>query len=73
MNKNDNSDYSIYSGNALFVIAFIIPVVVLFAIYLTRGIYPFGDQMYLRSDMYHQYAPFYSELMDKLKKGKSHT
>ncbi|MBU5468911.1 YfhO family protein [Falcatimonas sp. MSJ-15] len=73
MNKNDNSDYSIYSGNALFVIAFIIPVVVLFAIYLTRGIYPFGDQMYLRSDMYHQYAPFYSELMDKLKNGKSLT
>lgn len=71
--SNNTSEYSMYSGNVLYVISFLVPIVVLLAIYISRGIYPFGDQMYLRSDMYHQYAPFYSELMDKLKNGKSLT
>lgn len=71
--SNNTSDYSMYSGNVLYLISFIVPIVVLLAIYISRGIYPFGDQMYLRSDMYHQYAPFYSELMDKLKNGGSLT
>ena len=34
-----------------------------------RDIFPFGNDCYLRSDMYHQYAPFYSELWHKLRTG----
>lgn len=43
------------------------------AIYIVRGIYPFGTNMYLRSDMYHQYCPFFSELWDKIRNGGSFT
>ncbi len=53
------------------LLAFIIPVVVLFAIFVGRGVHPFGDSIYLRSDMYHQYAPFYKELYNKLTSGES--
>lgn len=31
-----------------------------------RSIYPFGDNMYLRSDCYHQYAPFMKEFYNKI-------
>lgn len=34
-----------------------------------REIYPFGDNMYLRSDCYHQYAPFMKEFYNKLTNG----
>ncbi len=53
------------------IIAFLIPVVVLFIIYVGRGIYPYGTSMYLRSDMYHQYAPFMKEFQRNLQEGGS--
>lgn len=51
--------------------AFIVPLIIMLAIYIMRGIYPFGDSVYLRSDMYHQYAPFFSNLWDKIRNGGS--
>lgn len=53
------------------IIAFLIPVVVLFILYVGRGIYPYGTNMYLRSDMYHQYAPFMKEFQRNLQEGGS--
>jgi uncharacterized membrane protein YfhO len=38
-----------------------------------KDIFPFGEECYLRSDMYHQYAPFYSELWNKLRSGETLT
>ena len=32
---------------------------------------PFGEECFLRTDMYHQYAPFFSEFQYKLKQGGS--
>lgn len=55
------------------IVAFIIPVTIMILIYIIRDIYPFGTNCYLRSDMYHQYAPFYQELYYKLKNGGSLT
>ncbi|MCF0141843.1 MAG: YfhO family protein [Parasporobacterium sp.] len=40
------------------VLAFVIPIVILLVIFVIRDLYPLGDSMYLRSDCYHQYAPF---------------
>ncbi len=59
------------SENAVYWLAFFVPIFIMILIYLIRDIYPFGNQMYLRSDMYHQYAPFYQELANKLKNGDS--
>ena len=51
--------------------AFCIPVVIMIIIFWQRGIFPFGEESFLRTDMYHQYAPFFSEFQDKLSRGGS--
>ncbi len=56
-----------------YLLAFVLPIIVMGIIYKSRGIYPFGEEMYLRSDMYHQYAPFHRELARKLAEGASMT
>ena len=52
-----------------YALSFLIPVAILIGIFIGREVYPFGDNIYLRSDMYHQYAPFYKELYRKLTEG----
>ena len=52
-------------------IAFFIPMVIMVVIFIQRGIFPFGDESFLRTDMYHQYAPFFSEFRHKLQNGGS--
>lgn len=71
LNLIDEDDDRIPHGNLTYIIAFIIPLVMMIAIYYVRKIYPFGDNCYLRSDMYHQYAPFFKELWRKLTNGES--
>lgn len=51
--------------------AFFVPVLVLVIIFAQRGIFPFGEECFLRTDMYHQYAPFFSEFQYKLTHGGS--
>ena len=51
--------------------AFFVPVIILTVIFAQRGIFPFGEESYLRTDMYHQYAPFFSEFRYKLTTGGS--
>ncbi len=57
--------------NLPLLIAFLVPIAILVIIYATREIYPFGEEMYLRSDMYHQYAPFLKEFQRILQSGGS--
>ncbi|MCI8659090.1 MAG: YfhO family protein [Lachnospiraceae bacterium] len=53
------------------IAAFLVPVIILLIIFAQRGIYPFGEESFLRTDMYHQYAPFFSEFRHKLAEGES--
>lgn len=53
------------------ILGFIVPMVILGGIFIGKEIIPWGDNMYLRSDCYHQYAPFYKELYRKLTEGGS--
>ena len=69
----DKTNSNIPSGGITYIIAFIIPLIIMTALYIAREIYPFGNNCYLRSDMYHQYAPFFSELWNKLRHGESLT
>ena len=59
--------------NLLFILAFGVPVLIMILMYIIRGIYPFGEECYLRSDMYHQYAPFLKEFFHKITSGESLT
>ena len=54
-----------------YALSFIIPVAILAGIFIGRDVFPFGDNIYLRSDCYHQYAPFHKELYRKLTEGGS--
>ncbi len=56
---------------APFLLSFFIPVLIMIGIFIQRRIFPFGDSSFLRTDMYHQYAPFMNEFMEKLKNGGS--
>ena len=38
----------------MYFISFFLPLIIMIAIFAVRGIYPFGDNVYLRSDMYNQ-------------------
>lgn len=60
-----------FNKNLIFLLAFIIPVFIMVIIYMARKIYPLGPNCFLRTDMYHQYAPFFSEFYGKLKNGRS--
>lgn len=51
--------------------AFLLPVLAMLFIFAQRGIYPFGEESFLRTDLYHQYAPFFSEFQHKLRSGES--
>ncbi|MCI8950717.1 MAG: YfhO family protein [Lachnospiraceae bacterium] len=53
------------------VAAFLVPVLVMVIIFIQREIFPFGEESFLRTDMYHQYAPFFSEFHYKLRHGGS--
>ena len=48
------------------LLSFSIPVLILIIAYAFRLLYPFGDRVFLLIDLYHQYAPFLTELRDKL-------
>ncbi len=69
----ENTIDGIACGNIVYVLAFVIPLVMFVILYFLNRIYPFGNNCYLRSDMYHQYAPFFSELWNKIRNGESLT
>lgn len=54
-----------------FVLAFILPMLVMVIGYAINDVYPFGEQSILCSDLYNQYLPFFADLRDSLKNGGS--
>ncbi len=55
----------------IYLTSFLVPLVIVLVILISAGVYPFGDECFLRTDMYHQYAPFMSEFREKLQSGSS--
>ncbi len=53
------------------LMAFMIPVSIMLILFIQRGIYPFGEESFLRTDLYHQYAPFHQMLRHVLQNGES--
>ena len=50
--------------------AFAIPVLVMVAGCIGSGIFPFGNQSFLRNDLYNQYMPFFQALHDRIWQGE---
>ena len=55
----------------VYLASFLTPLVLLGITIICGGSYPFGDNCILKTDMYHQYAPFFSEFREKLQHGGS--
>ena len=53
------------------LLAFLLPVVGIFAVMIVRGFEPFGATSMLYSDMYHQYFPFFVAFRKALLSGDS--
>lgn len=54
-----------------YIFSFFIPFGIMLLIFMTNCIFPFGDESFMHSDMYHQYVPFLAEMMRKLRAGES--
>ena len=53
----------------LYLYAFLIPIAFQLLLFSIYEVYPFGDQVYLRMDCYHQYAPFLKEFYLRMHNG----
>ena len=58
-------------GRSVQVLAFFLPFIILIILFGVKGIYPFGDRSFLSGDLYHQYMPFFSELLRKVRGGET--
>lgn len=68
--KNGNRK-SLFKPKDALVASFVVPFFIMVLIFAVKQIYPFGEESFLRTDMYHQYAPFFSEFQYKLTHGGS--
>lgn len=57
--------------NRICFLSFLLPFVSMMAIFIGNGIFPFGDESFMHSDMYHQYVPFLEEFLRKVRSGES--
>lgn len=58
-------------ANKFYLLAFILPVVSMLVVFAIKGVFPFGNMTYLRSDCYHQYTPYLEILQEKLRSAGS--
>ncbi|MDO4332508.1 MAG: YfhO family protein [Eubacteriales bacterium] len=56
--------------NKICFFSFLLPFLSMLAIFIGNGIYPFGDESFMHSDMYHQYVPFLEEFIRKVQAGE---
>ena len=53
--------------NYIILLSFFLPAIILAIAYFAHGIFPLGKRSLLIIDLYHQYAPFISDLQDKFR------
>ncbi|MBR6365412.1 MAG: YfhO family protein [Lachnospiraceae bacterium] len=71
METNEKTFKAWFKSQLPLILAFTIPFVAMMLVFIQRGIFPFGSRSFLRTDLYHQYAPFFRELKDKFLNGES--
>lgn len=62
-----NRRRSFWTRNNLPLLSFIFSALIMELAYISIGIFPYGPKDVLIIDLYHQYAPFLSELQDKFR------
>ena len=70
MNKERSAFEKIRLGQQE-IISFLLPLLAMLGIFVAKGVFPFGKESFLRTDLYHQYAPFFQEFQRKLQSQES--
>ena len=60
----------ILQSNRICLLSFLLPFFAMLLIFVSNEIFPFGDESFMHSDMYHQYVPFLQEFLRKLHSGE---
>jgi len=60
-----------YTYSFSYLHSFLIPLIVMIVGCIGCGIFPFGNQSFLRNDLYNQYMPFFQAFHDKIWQGES--
>ncbi len=60
-------------NNQIYILAFLVPFLVMMVIFAIARIYPFGDRSFLHIDMYHQYFPFLTDMYHAIRGGSTGT
>ena len=55
------------------ILAFVLPILIMLGIFAGKQIWPFGENCFLRTDLYHQYVAFFEDFADRVRQGKSLT
>ncbi|MBQ5953128.1 MAG: YfhO family protein [Lachnospiraceae bacterium] len=55
------------------ILAFILPILIMIGIFAGKEIWPFGENCFLRTDLYHQYVAFFENYAERLRAGGSLT
>lgn len=53
------------------IIAFFVPIFMMLILFYSSGIYPFGDEIFVKSDGFHQYIPFLKEFARRIQNGEN--
>ena len=67
----ENKKEKWFVANRFVIGAFVCTAIIMCITYILRHVYPFGDQIVLKVDLYHQYAPFHEELRSRILNGQS--
>ena len=73
MKKLTNRNKPSFEDRLPFILAFVIPILIMLGIFAGKELYPFGKNCFLRTDLYHQYVAFFEDLANRLRDGKSLT
>lgn len=60
-----------FRNNLYVILAFLIPVAIMSAVFVLRHYFPFGNRQIMVIDSWHQYYPFLAEYQEMLKEGSS--
>ena len=55
------------------ILAFVLPILIMLGIFAGKEIWPFGENCFLRTDLYHQYVAFFENYAERLRAGGSLT
>lgn len=69
--KNATVNWAGQNSMYIYLIAFVVPFLIMLMAFILLKIYPFGDRQVLVVDAWNQYYPFLAELGRKLKSGES--